>query len=273
MQQRSRAGLRAAAAPRRPARRKALGQHHLKSGASCRPALEFLAAAGRRVLEIGPGGGVLTRELVAAGASPIWGLEIDLAWTALAARGLGGAPVAWVVGDAVAFDYTRLPAETLVAGNLPYNVAAPIVARVLLAHGRVPRAAFLLQREVVDRITAAPGGEAYGALTLLVGFRARARRLAVLRPGAFVPPPKVESAFVGLELHPPPLPESEMPALEGVVRAAFGQRRKTLRNALGAVHGRERAAAALATAGLDPDSRAEVLGAEDFLALHAALAR
>jgi len=258
---------------------KALGQHHLVSGSLCRPLIEFLRPGGERVVEVGPGGGVLTAELLAAGARVLaW--EVDLAWAAeLRRRWLGwgdtstadrrsGGPPAIVVEDALDLPWGRLPAPTLAAGNLPYNIATALLGALLPHHERVPRAAFLVQREVADRLLAAPGDPAYGSFSVLVAAYARAVPLGRVRRGSFRPPPKVEGAYVGFELRPPPLPEGEMPAFLATVRLAFGQRRKTLRNALAAGWGRERAAAALAALGLPEDARAERLGLAELLALH-----
>jgi 16S rRNA (adenine1518-N6/adenine1519-N6)-dimethyltransferase len=267
----------------RPPLRKRLGQHHLVSGALCRPLLDFLRPAGCRVVEIGPGGGVLTAELLAAGARVV-ALELDPAWAfelrrrfargeASLARGkadlVRGKPgLALAVADALDFSWRRLPAPTLVAGNLPYNVATAILERLLPHHEVVPRAAFLLQREVAERLVASPGEAPYGALSVLVQARAEVRRLGRVRPGSFRPPPRVEGAFVGLALKPPPLPEEEMGGFERLVHLAFGQRRKKLRNALAAGWGRAEAEAALAGAGIPSSARAEELPLAAFLRLH-----
>jgi 16S rRNA (adenine1518-N6/adenine1519-N6)-dimethyltransferase len=261
---------------------KALGQHHLVSGSLCRPLIEFLQPAGQRVVEVGPGGGVLTAELLAAGARVLaW--EVDLAWAAElrrrwrrwprwrvaspAGRGSGG-PLAIVVEDALDLPWGRLPAPTLAAGNLPYSIATALLGELLPHHRRVPRAAFLVQREVAERLLAGPGDPAYGSFSVLVAAYARAKPLGRVRRGSFRPPPKVEGAYVGFELRPPPLPDSEMPAFLATVRLAFGQRRKTLRNALAAGWGKERAAAALAALGLPEDARAERLGLPELVELH-----
>jgi 16S rRNA (adenine1518-N6/adenine1519-N6)-dimethyltransferase len=261
---------------------KALGQHHLVSGALCRPLIEFLQPAGQRVVEVGPGGGVLTAELLAAGARVLaW--EVDLAWAAELRRrwrrsprwgvaspaGRGSDwPPAIVVEDALDLPWGRLPAPTLAAGNLPYNIATALLGALLPHHQRVPRAAFLVQREVAERLLAGPGDPAYGSFSVLVAAYARAVPLGRVRRGSFRPPPKVEGAYVGFELRPPPLPDGDMPAFLATVRLAFGQRRKTLRNALAAGWGRERAAAVLAALGLPDDARAERLGLAELLALH-----
>ena len=253
---------------------KALGQHHLVSGSLCRPLIEFLQPDGQRVVEVGPGGGVLTAELLAAGARVLaW--EVDLAWAAELRRrwrrweaARSGGPPAIVVEDALDLPWGRLPAPTLVAGNLPYNIATAMLGALLPHHLQVPRAAFLVQREVAERLLAGPGDPAYGSFSVLVAAHARAVPLGRVRRGSFRPPPKVEGAYVGFELRPPPLPEGEMPAFLATVRLAFGQRRKTLRNALAAGWGRERAAAVLAALGLPDDARAERLGLPELLALH-----
>lgn len=251
----------------RPPLKKSLGQHHLIDGALTRPLVGFLAPEGARVLEIGPGGGVLTAELLAAGAR-VTGWELDLQWAAFLRRRFRGMPLSLVVGDALEIAWQRLPAPTLVAGNLPYNVGTAILERLLPHHERVPRAAFLFQKEVVERLTARPGDEAYGSLSVLVAAYARATVLGKVKPGSFRPPPKVESAFVGLELHPPPLPAEEMPAFTSFIRLAFSKRRKTLRNSLASGWGREKTEAVLAAAGMGERVRAEELGLADLLAIY-----
>ena len=249
---------------RQPPLKKALGQHHLNNGALCRPLIDFLAPQGQWVLEIGPGGGVLTAELLAAGSS-VLGWELDLDWAVELRRRLPASHLSLVVGDALEIAWDRLPVPILVAGNLPYNVATAILEGLLPHHGRIPRAAFLVQKEVADRIVAAPGTDAYGSFSVIVAAYARPRILGKVKPGSFRPPPKVDSAFVGLELRSPPLPESEMAAFVAFVRLAFSQRRKTLRNALAARWGRERAEAVLAAARIPERTRAEELGLGELL--------
>lgn len=253
--------------PTSPRLKKALGQHHLVSGALCRPLVDFLEPAGERVLEVGPGGGVLTAELLAAGAR-VWGWELDPEWAARLPRRFRGSPLSLVVGDALDIPWGRLPAPTLVAGNLPYNVATAILERLLPHHARIPRAAVLVQKEVAERLVAGPRDEAYGSLSVIVAAYAEATILGTVRPGSFRPPPKVESAFVGFELRPPPLPEAEMPELLRTVRLAFAKRRKTLRNSLASGWGREQTAAVLAAVGLGEKVRAEELGLPVFLEIH-----
>lgn len=254
---------------RAPLLKKSLGQHHLVDGAICRPLIGFLEPAGQRVLEIGPGGGVLTAELLAAGARVI-GWELDLDWAAELRRRLPGETLDLVVGDALEIAWSRLPSPNLVAGNLPYNVATVIIERLLPHHTSVPRAAFLVQKEVADRLVARPREEAYGSLSVIVAAWSNTRILGRVRPGSFRPPPKVDSAFVGFELHAPPLPSEEMPAFVAFVRLAFAKRRKTLRNSLASGWGKERAEAVLAAAGVKEKVRAEELGLEEMLEVWAA---
>ncbi|HMB52567.1 MAG TPA: rRNA adenine N-6-methyltransferase family protein, partial [Thermoanaerobaculia bacterium] len=131
-----------------PRLKKKWGQHHLQSGRLCAPLVEFLRPAGERVVEIGPGGGVLSDELLAAGAEVV-GWEIDLDWAFSLA---GRFPL--VVGDALEISWPHLARRgpVLAAGNLPYNVATPIVERLLPHREQVPRAGFLVQKEVADRL-------------------------------------------------------------------------------------------------------------------------
>jgi len=264
----------ATSTPVRPRRKKALGQHHLRAGSLCRPLLDFLFSAGSPaglVIEIGPGGGVLTAELLAAGAE-VLALEIDPEWAAALRVRLPSERLSVKVGDVLDFDWSVLPAGTLVCGNLPYQLGTAIVDQVLRAYPQVERAAFLLQREVADRLVAAPGDPEFGSLSLLTQARAEVRRLGVVRPGSFVPPPKVDSAFVGFRLHEPPLPEDEMPNFERLLRAAFRQRRKTLVNSLTSSFSRNAVEGSLTKLGHGPRTRAEALALEDFLELHRALA-
>jgi 16S rRNA (adenine1518-N6/adenine1519-N6)-dimethyltransferase len=141
----------------------------------------------------------------------------------------------------------------------------------------VPRAAFLVQWEVGERLVARPGDPAYGSLSVLVAAYAEARLLGRVRRGAFRPPPKVDGAFVALTLREPPLPAPDMPAFLATVRLAFSQRRKTLRNALASGLGKERAARVVeafvaARPHLAPTVRAEALGVDELRALHLLLA-
>ena len=190
---------RAGEVSRVPPLRKSLGQHHLRHPESAIPAVDFLDVAGCSVVEIGAGGGVLTRLLLENGASRVIACELDLLWTFALRRRVTDPRLVLVAGDGCDLRYQTVPASTRIAGNLPYNVATRIVLAVLARAPVGARAAFLVQREVAQRLAAAPGDSDYGGLSVLVGARATVRRLSVVRPGSFVPPPAVTSAFVGLQ--------------------------------------------------------------------------
>jgi 16S rRNA (adenine1518-N6/adenine1519-N6)-dimethyltransferase len=254
-----------------PRLKKDLGQHHLRQGAVCAPLVEFLAPQDARVLEIGPGGGALTAELLAAGAR-VLGWELDLAWAAELRRRLGGQGLRIVAGDALDLPWDRLAPETLVAGNLPYAVATPILDGFLLRGAALPRAVFLVQDEVAQRLAAAPGSRDYGYLTVVTAALAAITVLARVPPGSFVPAPKVHGAFIGVERRDPPaVPLARMAAFRATVGAAFAHRRKTIANSIAATLGRDAASAALDGAGIDPGRRAETLSLDEFVALDRAL--
>jgi 16S rRNA (adenine1518-N6/adenine1519-N6)-dimethyltransferase len=236
-----------------------------------RPLLEFLAPRGETVLEIGPGDGILTRELLGAGARRVLAIELDPAWAFRLRLRHPSRDLAVAVADALDLAWARLPDPALVAGSLPYNVGTAILERMLAAGPPVPRAAFLLQREVVERLIAVPGDAEYGALSVLVAATAEARRLGVVRPGSFVPRPRVDSAFVGLRPRLRAVSAAELPRFARAVRIAFSARRKTLRNALAGAWGRAAAEEILAAAGIAPGRRAEQLDLEAHVELYRAV--
>lgn len=252
---------------KRIALKKPLGQHHLTDASLCRRPIEALRPNGRRVFEIGPGGGVLTRALLDEGAE-VWAWEIDREWAFELRSRISDRELRVVVGDALDLPWERLPAGALIAGNLPFNIATPLIERMLLRGRGVERAAVLVQKEVADRLVARPSDPDYGSLSVLVAARARTRRLGTVPRSRFRPPPRVDGAFVGFELVEPVVPTEELPAFARTVRAAFGMRRKTLRNSLAAAWGRESADRALAALELDTRVRAEVMALEEFVRLH-----
>jgi 16S rRNA (adenine1518-N6/adenine1519-N6)-dimethyltransferase len=258
--------------PLRPLR--SLGQHFLADRGIVR---RIVAAADvgpdDTVLEIGPGRGILTEALLESGARVV-AVEMDRGLHAALAERLGAeARLTLHHGDALRFDLATLPVPYKVVANLPYQVTTPLLFRLLEAHPAPSVAVVMLQREVADRLLAAPGTKAYGVLTVGVQVRATAEACFPVPPGAFRPPPKVRSMVVRITpLAAPALREAEMAGFMAVVRAAMGRRRKTLKNALAAL-GRPvpEIEAALATAGIDPGVRGETLDVPDFVRLYRAL--
>ena len=255
-----------------PRLKKSLGQHHLRDGSLCRPLVEFLRPAGARVVEVGPGGGVLTRELLAAGVAAVMAWEYDLEWAFALRDQTENDRLSLVVADALDVAWDRFPAPTLVAGNLPYGIGTALIDRLLARAdpASIPRAAFLVQHEVAERLLAVPGSPAYGSSSVLTAARAEARRLARVSKGSFRPPPKVDGAFVGLTLKDPPVPAAQMAELATTIRLAFAYRRKTLRNSLAADWGPALANAVCDDLGLEHNTRAQELAVPDFVRLYQA---
>lgn len=264
--------------------RKRFGQHYLEAAW----ADKLVEALGPRptdtFLEIGPGPGALTLRL-APRVARLVAVEVDRDLAAALAPQLPGS-VEIVQADILSFDLAAFPAggPLRVAGNLPYNISSPILFRLLDA-ARARRASkpdeplvdatLMLQREVADRLTAAPGTPDYGVLSIAVQLEADVRRLLALPPGAFRPPPRVHSAVVGLTFRPPRVPLRDPDVFERMVRGVFTQRRKTLANAL-APFAAERGAGArqaLEAAGIDPARRAETLDLAELARLADALAK
>lgn len=253
--------------------RKRFGQHFLHDPAIIARIVERMAPRpGEAVLEIGPGRGALTAPLLAAlGELDVVEIDRDLA-EALQARFAGVGNLRVHAADALAFDYAALArargGRLRVLGNLPYNVSTPLLFRLLAASDSVHDMHFMLQREVVDRIVAAPGSRQYGRLGVMLAPRLRATRLFDVGPGAFQPPPRVWSAVLRLEVLANVPDWAAEPHYGKIVAAAFGQRRKTLRNGLAGLLG----AGQIAAAGIDPGARAETLAPAQFGSLARTLA-
>jgi 16S rRNA (adenine1518-N6/adenine1519-N6)-dimethyltransferase len=259
-------------------RRKRFGQHFL-SPEWARKVVDVIAPTPEDVfVEIGPGSGALTRPL-AAGAKQIVAIEIDRDLAAALAGHLPG-NVSLVTGDFLRLDLESMvrdlaPASGIrVVGNLPYNISSPILFRLLELHQRTALlrdATVMLQREVVERITASPGTRDYGVLTIMLRLHAKTESLLALPPGAFRPPPKVSSAVAQLQFVPPTV-RVERPQFERLVKTIFSQRRKTLGNALKPLRPEPGFAAALLhRAGIDPRRRPETLDLPELAALAALL--
>lgn len=228
---------------------------------------------GDRVVEIGPGLGVLTEQLVAAGAD-VTAVEVD--GELLEHLGTYVPAARLVHADATTLDWAALFPEggVKLVANLPYNVGTGLVMDAARRPEVFASATVMLQAEVVARMVAEPGADAFGALSVELGVRGVATALFDVPPSAFVPPPKVVSTVMRVDIaRTPDVGPAGPDAFDRCVRSCFAMRRKTLRNNLVAAYGREAAEAALQAAGLDPNLRAETVGPEGFRALAAALAR
>jgi len=227
------------------------------------------------VLEIGPGLGALTCRLLAC-AARVAAVEKDPQFIALLREKLP--PLRLVRGDAlkVSWDELDLPDSGVkVAANLPYSISKPMLRRLLEEwRAHLVSATLTVQKEVAERIVAAPGTGAYGPMAIMCALHARARRIFDIAPGSFLPPPEVTSSVVHLEVRAKPaLDVGDENFFWRVVRAAFGQRRKQLGNTLRAVESdREKLRAALGAAGIDAMRRGETLSLEEFARLAGALA-
>jgi 16S rRNA (adenine1518-N6/adenine1519-N6)-dimethyltransferase len=220
------------------------------------------------LVEIGPGLGALTAPLLTA-AGQLDVVEIDedvLPVLTEACAGRGDLRI--TRADALTVDYRqfRRPGEALrLVGNLPYNISSPLLFHLLDQAETIRDMHFMLQKEVVDRICAAPGDDAYGRLTVSIAVRAEAHALFTVGPGAFRPAPKVDSAIVRLRPRPPPFAVNRLDTFDRVVTLAFGQRRKQLANTLKSLMSAED----IRACDIAPDIRAERLAPADFARLAA----
>lgn len=253
-----------------------LGQHFLLDLNLSR---RIVAAAGdltgRTVVEVGPGPGGLTRALLDTDAARVIAIERDSrcvdALSELSER--YGSRLDIVAGDALHTDIAGMAGAGRVAivANLPYNIATPLLIGWLRNIGCISAMTLMFQKEVAERITAAPGSGAYGRLAVVAQWLCEARRAFDVAPTAFVPPPRVTSTVVNLVPRDTPLAPADMASLEAVTAAAFGRRRKMLRSALGGLV--KNPEAFLAMEGIEATARAETLPPEAFCALARGLAR
>ncbi|HVM40380.1 MAG TPA: 16S rRNA (adenine(1518)-N(6)/adenine(1519)-N(6))-dimethyltransferase RsmA, partial [Acidimicrobiia bacterium] len=247
---------------------RALGQNFLADPNTARRIARLAEIEpGDAVVEVGPGIGSLTLALVEAGADvvaierdrhvvPLLDEVLDEALDAEVAR-----PHV-VVADALTADYAEIlgtaAGRFTMVSNLPYNVATPLVARFLDDVPQVGRMLVMVQKEVAERLVARPGERAAGHVSVKVAYHARASLVGVVPPTVFVPRPRVDSALVRFVRHAVPPVDADLAAMMELVRAGFGQRRKTLRRALQSVTGAA-TPALLEAAGVDPSARAEQL--------------
>jgi 16S rRNA (adenine1518-N6/adenine1519-N6)-dimethyltransferase len=254
--------------------KKSLGQNFLADPNTARRIAALARVQpGDSVVEIGPGLGSLTLALEECGAR-VLAVEVDERLARVLDSVLRTAGVEEQVdvrvGDALTVDWRSVlsgQAEWSCVSNLPYNVAVPVVVRLLEDARAVTRIVAMVQREVGERLAAGPGDPEYGAVSVKVRYHAEVSLLGLVPPAVFVPRPKVDSALVGMERRaaPPVAVPSEDDLFE-LVRSGFSQRRKMLRRSLRPVLGAH-AAAVLEAAGVEPTARAETLGLDEWAAL------
>ncbi|HBP49171.1 16S rRNA (adenine(1518)-N(6)/adenine(1519)-N(6))-dimethyltransferase RsmA [Pseudomonas sp. FSL R10-0056] len=248
--------------------RKRFGQNFLHdAGVIDRILRAINAKAGERLLEIGPGQGALTEGILNSGGQ-LDVVELDKDLVPILNRQFAGmSNFTLHQGDALKFDFKSLnaaPRTLRVVGNLPYNISTPLIFHLLKNAELIRDMHFMLQKEVVERMAAGPGGGDWGRLSIMVQYHCRVEHLFNVGPGAFNPPPKVDSAIVRLVPHEVlPHPAKDHRLLERVVREAFNQRRKTLRNTLKALLSN----AEIEAAGVDGSKRPEQLDLAAFVRL------
>jgi 16S rRNA (adenine1518-N6/adenine1519-N6)-dimethyltransferase len=250
--------------------KKSLGQNFLKDPHYLKKIVDAAnIGPADQVLEIGPGLGHLTREL-AARAGRVLAIELDERLIERLRTDFAGASNVTIVhGDALEYPFETLEGRWKVVANLPYYISTPIIQRLIRFREKFTTLTLMLQKEVAERIAAPPGGKEYGYLSVLVQFYTAPRMEFTVPAGAFTPAPKVDSTVLTLRVRErPAAPVCDEDFLIVVVKAAFSQRRKTLRNALkqlglsGEVMDRLHAAI-----GIDPGRRAETLSVEEFCRL------
>ncbi|ABC32751.1 dimethyladenosine transferase [Hahella chejuensis KCTC 2396] len=246
--------------------RKRFGQNFLHDqGVIDRIVRSINPKSDQNLVEIGPGLGALTEELLKSGGS-VTAVELDRDLTPILRTKFFNYPQFNVIeADALKFDFTQLatPERPMrLIGNLPYNISTPLIFHLLTFRGLVQDMYFMLQKEVVDRLAAKPGEDAYGRLGVMAQYYCKVESLFNVGPGAFQPAPKVWSAIVRLTPYTePPLACKDVATLTTVVRQAFAMRRKTLRNTLKQLITVD----ALQSLDIDPQIRPERLGLPEFV--------
>ena len=245
--------------------RKRFGQHFLHDSRVIAHIVDAIdPRPGQAIVEIGPGQGALTTALIER-AGRIRAIEIDRDLAAGLRERFLPTQLTLIEANALKTNWNELADPALrIVGNLPYNISTPLLFTLLPIAERVIDQHFMLQKEVVDRMVAAPGSKTYGRLSVMLQFRYRLTQLFDVPRGAFKPAPEVTSSIVRMQPHPAgELPDVDTEAFARVVAAAFGQRRKTLRNSLSKLLDADD----IAAVGIDLRARAETLGVPDFTAL------
>ena len=247
-----------------PIPKKRLGQHFLTDRHYIERIIKAIAPqADDLMVEIGPGPGAITEPLIAA-LGHLHVVEIDRTLAAALRERFNDSQITVHDSDALEFDFSQIGARFRVAGNLPYNISTPLLFHLADYAERIIDGTFMLQKEVVDRMVAAPDTDAYGRLSVMLQYRFAMKRLFDVPPGAFYPPPKVDSAIVSMLPLPLDRPRAKSDKrLAEIVTAGFGQRRKTLSNTLKPFM----PAAAIEAQGIDPKRRAETLSLTEFMRL------
>lgn len=245
--------------------RKRFGQNFLQDPAIIAQMIQALHLKKSDLLvEIGPGRGALTAPLLSS-LDSLTAIEIDRDLQVILKETLTGASrLNLLNGDALTFDYARFGSPLRIVGNLPYNISTPLLLHLLSYCSQIRDMHFMLQKEVVERLAAAPGTRDYGRLSVMVQYFCTVTPLFDVPPEAFYPSPKVCSAVVRLEPHDtPPFPDVSRSLLEKTVAKAFHMRRKTLANNFKDIFGAED----LIALGLDPKTRPEQLSVMDYVRL------
>lgn len=252
-----------------PRPRKSWGQNFLIDHNIQRKILDAAEIApGERIVEIGPGRGILTKGLLDRGAD-VLAIEIDPLLVGMLRQEIPSARLDLVQADALQYRYDQIPSPYKVVANLPYYLSTPLLFRLLEERQRIPRMVLMLQKEVAERLVASVGGKNYGVLSVMVQLYAEVRIAFRVSRSCFRPRPDVDSSVIILTPFPQPrVPIADEALFGRVVRGAFGHRRKRLANALtDAGFPRDRVDAALRKIGLDPARRGETLSLTEFASL------
>jgi 16S rRNA (adenine1518-N6/adenine1519-N6)-dimethyltransferase len=250
--------------------KKRFGQNFLHDAGVLQQIIEAIAPAQEdRMIEIGPGKGAMTARLLAH-LNELLVVELDRDLVTLLQKAFANRGLIIHSADALQFQFDQLRTDERqlrIVGNLPYNISTPLLFHLAQYAPMIKDQHFMLQKEVVERMVATPGGRDYGRLSVMLQWRYQMSQLFVVPPQAFDPPPKVESAIVRMIPIAQPL-ACEQHFLEQVVTTAFSQRRKVIRNSLGSLFTESQ----LIEAGINPQARPETIGLEAYVSLAQRLA-